>query len=286
MGTFTNQMEALAQGILASTRERSSAIVDIKAHTSSLLSAFDRERATAVEAWKTAVSADCRARAAEFRMRAADVKKMRQGFRRAQDRMRRDLQQKLAQTKKSIGTYVASHFADCARVRSRVAKEHNRMAREQGAELARDRRARFQAVAKFIMETRDRLGQFKQDIQGAHRVWKNLLFAQTRVAAPDSIPGFFTKHPETQRAKERAQAEAVHRRKAEEEQRTKEAGPGKSDDEKRVLGVIRDRPDGISVSRISEVLGLPASLVGRIATALVEQRKVRKNGPSRLYFPR
>jgi len=278
-------MEALAQDILASTRERKSALFNIKAHTSSLLSAFDRERAAAVEAWKTAVSAGCRARAAEFRMRAADVKKMRQGFRRAHDRMRRDLQQKLTQTKNGIASYVASHFADCARVRSRVAKEHNRMAKEQRAELARDRRARFQAVAKFIMETRDRLGQFREDVRDAHQVWKNLLFAQTRGAAPDSIPGPFTKHEEMRRAKERTQAEAVRQRKAEEEQRAKQARAEKFSDQEKVLRIIQDRPDGISTSRISEILGLPASVVGRIAADLVVERKVRKDGTSRLYFP-
>ena len=278
MGNLTDQMEALAQGILTSTRERGSAISDIKAHTSSLLSAFERQRAAAVEAWKTAVSADGRARAVQSRMQAAEVKKMRQGFRRDHDRMERDLRQKLTQSTKGVASSVAS-------LRVGFTKAHHRMAKEQRAGFAADRRTRFHAVTKFMEETRDRLGRFREDIQGAHQVWKNLLFAQTGVAAPETIPGFRGKHEEIRRAKEHAQAEATRRRKAEEEQRAKEARAEKSDDGEKVLHIIQARPDGISISRIAEMMGRPGALVTRLVTELVEKVKVRKNGASRLYFP-
>jgi hypothetical protein len=297
-------MEALAQSILASTRERSSAVGDIKAKTSRMLAGFDREHAGMAAILKSGLSADCRAR-------AGHVGTMRQGFRRAHDRMGRDLRHELKRAAKEVASSVAS-------LRAGFAKVHARMAKEQRTGLAADRRTRSQAVGKLIndfhvsrgemaQELTERLGRFAQmiqsqafglrkgfraslqeirkDVQAAHQVWKNLLFAQTGMAAPASAPGLFGKYEETRRAKERAQAEAVRQRKAEEEQQAKQARAEKSDDGEKVLRTIQDRPDGISMSRITETVGLPAALVTRFVTDLVEKGKVRKNGPSRLYFP-
>ena len=56
-------------------------------------------------------------------------------------------------------------------------------------------------------------------------------------------------------------------------------------DEEKILHVIRKHPSGISASQIGEVVDLHASVVGRIATELVERGEAGKNESTRLYFP-
>lgn len=124
MGNLREQMEALAQGIVTSARERMMAVGSSKAQTASMLSAFGRERTA----------------------------------------MGRDLRRKLAQSTEAVATFVASLRADFAKGRADFAKAHRQMTKAQRAGLAKDRRHRSREVAELMNDFHVSRGEMAQEL--------------------------------------------------------------------------------------------------------------------------
>lgn len=110
MGNLRSQMEALAQGIATSAREREMAVGDSKAQTASMLLAFGQERAA----------------------------------------MRRGLRRRLVQSTEATADYVVALRTDFSRSRADFNKAYRHMIKAQHAWLSKDRRDRSGNVAELI----------------------------------------------------------------------------------------------------------------------------------------
>lgn len=186
------------------------------------------------------------------------------------------------------------------------------MAGEIRHRLAESARARHDQVCRLMKDVCSWRQDLRSDLEAACRIWSRLPEAPAGVGsctrqddeaddkrkaaearkaqeraeaeAKRQREAEEQRRAEERQARERAEAEAARKRKADEEKRAKEAW-AKMSDEKKVLHVIRKHPDGLTASQIGEVVDLHPSVVGRIATELVEQGAVGKNESTRLYFP-
>lgn len=150
MDNLRDQMEALAQGIVTSERERKMAVGDSRAQTASMLSTFGRGHAAMARALKSGLADGCLDR-------SANVGTMREVFRRDHDRMGRDLRRKLALTSEGTVTVVAS-------LRAAFAKAHHHMTKAQRAGLAKDRRNRAGEMAKLMNDFHVSHGEMAQEL--------------------------------------------------------------------------------------------------------------------------
>lgn len=110
MGNLKDQMEALAQGIATSARQREMAVGDSKAQTASMLLAFGQKRAA----------------------------------------MRRGLRRRLAQSTEATANDVVALRTDFARSRADSNKAYRHMIKAQHAWLSEDRRDRSGNVAELM----------------------------------------------------------------------------------------------------------------------------------------
>ena len=162
MRNLSDQMEALAEGILTLTRERKSAIADIKAGTARMLSAFSGERRATATRLRSELSADCRAR-------AVDVRKVRQGFHRDQDRLAKKQRDELVAGRRTRTRAVAKLMDDFKMSRGEMAQELT--------ESLRKFAQRLQSQVSSVRQG------FREDVQAAHQIWNNLGVA-TSTAMP------------------------------------------------------------------------------------------------------
>src|SRR3990170_2354098 len=133
MNNLRNQMEALAQGIASSARERKMAVGDSKVQTAVMLQAFGLERMAMAKDLKSRFAADHVSRLANVRTIRANAGTMCEGFFRDHVRMRRSLQQRLAKSTEAVADSVASLRADFSTGRADFAKTHRHMMKAQRA---------------------------------------------------------------------------------------------------------------------------------------------------------
>lgn len=153
MGNVSDQMEALVEGILTATRERKSAIADIKAGTGRMLSAFSGERRASATRLRSELSANCRSR-------AVDVRKMRQGVHRDQGRLAKKQRDDLAAGCRTRSRAVAKFMDDFKMSRGEMAQELT--------ESLRKFAQRVQSQASSLRQG------FREDVQAAHQIWNSL----------------------------------------------------------------------------------------------------------------
>lgn len=149
MNNLRNQMEALAQGIASSARERNMAVGDSKLQTAMMLQAFGLERMAMAKDLKSRFAADHASRLAIVHTMRANAGKMCEGFFRDHARMRRSLQQRLAKSTEAVASSVVFLRADFAKGRADFAKAHRHMTKAHRAGLAKDRRDRSREVAEL-----------------------------------------------------------------------------------------------------------------------------------------
>lgn len=202
----------------------------------------------------------------------------------------RAVAQDLARTLTEIRNRTDEIAAETRHLMVRFRHTREEMAGEFRNRLADSALARHNQVCRLMDDVRSWQQDLRADLQAAHRMWNYSPEAHADVAP-------FPRHDEAgakqqaeeerkakeRKARERAEAEAARKRKADEEKRAKETW-AKMSDEKKVLHVIRKHPDGLTASQIGEIVDLHPSVVGRIATELVEQGEVGKNESMRLYF--
>lgn len=153
MGNLSDQMEALVEGILTATRERRSAVGDIKVGTGRMLSAFSGERRASATRLRSELSANCRAR-------AVDGRKMRQEFHRDQDRLAKKQRDDLAAGCRTRFRAVAKFMDDFKMSRGEMAQELT--------ESLRKFAQRVHSQASSLRQG------FREDIQAAHQIWNSL----------------------------------------------------------------------------------------------------------------
>lgn len=180
MGNLSDQMEALVEGILTATRERKSAVGDIKAGTGRMLSAFSGERSASATRVRSELSANCRARAVE-------VRKMRQGFHRDQDRLAKKQRDELAAGRRTRSGAVAKLMDDFKMSRSEMAQELT----ESLQKFAQ--RVQFK-VSSLREGFRNSFREVREDVQAAHQMWNDLLLAQASIVAQTAIPASLRRH--------------------------------------------------------------------------------------------
>lgn len=202
----------------------------------------------------------------------------------------RETAQDLARTLTEIRNRTDEIAAETRHLMVRFRHTREEMAGEFRTRLADSALARHNQVCRLMDDVRSWQQDLRADLQAAHRMWNYSPEAHADVAP-------FPRHEEAgakqqaeeerkakeRKARERAEADAARKRKADEEKRAKETW-AKMSDEKKVLHVIRKHPDGLTASQIGEIVDLHPSVVGRIATELVEQGEVGKNESTRLYF--
>lgn len=181
MGNVSDQMEALAEDILTSTRERMSVVGDIKAGTGRMLSTFSGERRSSATRLRSELSANCRAR-------AVDVGKMRQGFHRDRDRLAKKQRDELAAGRRTRSRAVAKLMDDCKMSRGEMAQELTESLQKFV------QRVQFQ-VSSLREGFRNSLREVREDVQSAHQTWNNLLLAQAGMVAQTAIPASLRNHP-------------------------------------------------------------------------------------------
>lgn len=164
MGNLRDQMEALAQGIATSARERKMAAGVSKAQTASMLQAFGRERTAMAKDLKSGFVADRVSRSANVHTILANTGTMCEGFRRDHDRMGRDLQRKLVRSTEAVATFVASLRADFAKGRADFTQAYGHMTKAQRAGLAKDRRDRFGEVTALMNNLQVSRGEMAQEL--------------------------------------------------------------------------------------------------------------------------
>lgn len=198
----------------------------------------------------------------------------------------RAVAQDLARTLTEIRNRTGEIAAETRNLRVRFRHTQEDRAGEIRNRLADSARARHDQVCRLMEDVRSWQQGLRMDLAAAHRVWNRLPEAQAGVVPFSRQDEEGTKRTaaEARKARERAEAEAARKRKADEEKRAKEAW-AKMSDEKKVLHVIRQHSGGLTASQIGEIVDLHPSVVGRIATELVEQGAVGKNESTRLYFP-
>ena len=164
MNNLRNQMEALAQGIASSARERNMAVGDSKVQTAMMLQAFGLERTAMAKDLKSRFAADHASRLAIVHTMRANAGKMCEGFFRDHVRMRRSLQQRLAKSTEAVASSVVFLRADFAKGRADFAKAHRHMIKAQRAGLAKDRRDRSREVAALINDFHVSRGKMAQEL--------------------------------------------------------------------------------------------------------------------------
>lgn len=181
MGNLSDQIEALVEGILTATRERKSAVGDIKAGTGRMLSAFSGERRASATRLRSELSANCRAR-------AVDVRKMRQGFHRDQDRLAKKQRDDLAAGCRTRSRAVAKLMDDFKMSRGD-------MAQELAESLGRFAQQVRSQVSNLRQGFRAAFLEVREDVQAAHQMCNNLLLAQAGMVAQTVIPASLRHHP-------------------------------------------------------------------------------------------
>lgn len=198
----------------------------------------------------------------------------------------RAVAQDLARTLTEIRNRTGEIAAETRNLMVRFRHTQEDRAGEIRTRLADSARARHDQVCRLMEDVRAWQQGLRMDLAAAHRIWNRLPEAQAGVVPFPRQDEEGTKRTaaEARKARERAEAEAARKRKADEEKRAKEAW-AKMSGEKKVLHVIRQHSGGLTASQIGEIVDLHPSVVGRIATELVEQGAVGKNESTRLYFP-
>ena len=164
MNNLRDQIEALAQGIATSERQRQMAVGDSKVQTARLLQAFGRERAVMAKALKSGFAADRVSRSVSAGAIRANAGKMCQEFRQDHARMRRSLRGTLAQSTEAVARGVASLRADFTKARASFTKAHHHMTDAQRAWLTTDRRDRSRNVAELMNDFHASRGEIAQKL--------------------------------------------------------------------------------------------------------------------------
>ncbi|MFH0799121.1 MAG: hypothetical protein V2A66_02925 [Pseudomonadota bacterium] len=164
MDNLRDQMEALAQGIVTSQRERKMAVGGSQAQTARMLQAFGRERTATAKDLKSGFVADRVSRSANVHTILANTGTMCDGFRQDHVRMQRSLRRRLVQSTEAVATFVASLRADFAKGRTDFTKAYRHMTKAQRAGLAKDRRDRSREVAELINDFHVSRGEMAQKL--------------------------------------------------------------------------------------------------------------------------
>jgi len=164
MDNLRDQMEALAQGIVTSAREREIAVGDSKVRTAGMLQAFGLERMAMGKDSKSGFAADRAVRSVDVRAMLADTNAMCEGFRQDHVRMGRSLRRKLVETTEEVASFVASLRADFAKGRVDFAKAHRHMTKAQRAALVKDRGDRSREVAGLMNDFHVSRGEMAQQL--------------------------------------------------------------------------------------------------------------------------
>src|SRR3990167_5527390 len=150
MSNIRKHMAALVPGIASAASERERVVGDIKLQTANMLRAFVRERRAMVKTLKSELVADRVSRSAEVLAIRDNASEMSNGFRQKHVLMRHSLRQSLVESREAVATSVASLCVGFSNDRAAFVKALRRMAKAQGAGLAKDRRDRSHAVSELI----------------------------------------------------------------------------------------------------------------------------------------
>lgn len=150
MSNIRKHMAVLVPGIAAAASERERVVGGIKLQTANMLRAFGRERRAMVKTLKSELVTDCVSRSVDVLAIRDNASKMSNGFRQNHVLMRHSLRQSLVESREAVATSVASLLVDFSNDRADFAKAFRRMAKAQGAGLAKDRRDRSHAVSELI----------------------------------------------------------------------------------------------------------------------------------------
>lgn len=151
MSNIRKHMAAsLVPGRAVAAHERERVAADRQAQTTKTLRAFKHDRMKMAKTLKFELASDHASRSAEVLGILGNAKEMSNGFRLDHDLMSANLRQSLVESREAVASSVASLFVDFSKDRVAFSKAHRRMAKAQGAGLAKDRRERSQAVSELI----------------------------------------------------------------------------------------------------------------------------------------
>jgi hypothetical protein len=139
-----------------------------------------------------------------------------------------------------------------------------------------------QDVQKMQEGFRKEREALKADLRGAAAAWRERFTAKTVEAPKDASPveeAAVNISPLEEAVSEEA--------KEEEEEKTIEGGAEEEsfteDWKSKILAVVNDHPEGISLADVAERLGVAFVVLGRDSKALLDEGKLRREG--KLYFP-
>jgi ElaB/YqjD/DUF883 family membrane-anchored ribosome-binding protein len=199
--------------------------------------------------------------------------------------MQKDLAQGRANRQKEVEGIrdetqkLLSHFRDTLKEVGKVLREGFSEADAERKSSVQDMRQDVRKMQEGFRKEREAL---KADLRGAAAAWRERFAAKTMEEAPkDASSGEAAVNisPLEEAASEEA--------KEEEEEKTIEVGAEEEsfteDWKSRILAIVNDHPEGISLADVAERLGVAFVVLGRDSKALLDEGKLRREG--KLYFP-
>ena len=150
MSNFQKHMASKVPFGTSAARERAQAVAEIKAQTASALRSFEHERMLMANTLQAELAADRASRSAEVMELLHSASAMSEGFRQEHDNMRCELRNSLLESRQAVGAAVADLFEEFSKERAAFSKSLRRMAKSQGAGLAKDRHERSHVVAALM----------------------------------------------------------------------------------------------------------------------------------------
>jgi uncharacterized protein YicC (UPF0701 family) len=273
MGIAT-EMKKLTQDIAASDEGRLIRVGEIKRESTQLREQAQdlvKNLATSRRYVGTRLRKDL---AQETARRESEVKRMLeeaerlvQGFNRLRKEEGTRMRNELAEGVAKLRSEVKGILADAQKTENSFRSHRKKTGSELRKELARSKASNKSAVGQIVKDARKLLADFhgaqrelRAELQEARAAWQGLAATRVKVAPKVKPP----------LAKEKAAEVAV-------------AEEGTPDLEVKLLATINAYPNGISLIKVAESLGVVPVVLGRAAKSLVERGKVRKEDKS--YFP-
>lgn len=239
--------------------QRKSEATGILREAQGLIRDFETSRKEAGSQLRKGLSMGAVRRRSELRETLTDAQDLIKGFQTSRKGMGFELRKELAQSRSKA----KSEVGEIVKNAQDLVKDFHKFCQETGDKLRKDlaqgRADRESEVKEMRSDFRKAQTEVRADLKEAAAAWQGLVSTV-----------------QAKRAKEKAEAPVIE----EEALVAEEEIP---DLEAKLLTVLRERPDGITLATIAIDLGVAPQKLTRLTRSLVEKGKIRKE--EKLYFP-
>lgn len=291
---IASSMRELTQSITSSRADRAKTVAKLKEETKDSMKGFKTSRGQAGTQLRNDLARDRASRKAAVKKTLEDAQGLIKGFQASRSKEGAQLRQELAQGAAERGSSVSALLESFQSQRQETGRKlqkdlaERRFSREsevgaliKGAQdlvkelgwsrqeigkklrkdLAQDSADRESAVKEMQSEFHKSRALVRADINEARAAWQELTRGKPAMAAAVRVPPL----AEAPKAEEEVAEEQI------------------SDLRSKLLAAIRDHPEGITLTKVAEGLGVTPIVLGRVSRKLVDEEKIRKE--DKTYFP-